>query len=366
MSVPLLDLKTQFVQLDEEISRSLLAVIERQDFILGREVGILEDKIAAYAGVAHAIGCASGTDALLLALTAYGIGAGDEVITTPFTFFATAGSIYRTGARIVFADIDPVTFNIDVDQVQKRITKKTRAIMPVHLFGQCADMTPLLALAKAHKLIIVEDAAQAIGAKYKGSCAGAIGHAGCLSFFPSKNLGGCGDGGMVLTNDAAVAEKLRMLRVHGSRDRYYHLMVGFNSRLDTLQAAVLLAKFKYLEGWSKKRREHALYYDRKFSGTNVQVPRVIEGNESVYNQYTVRVPGRDKLKDTLKAQGIGCAVYYPLALHLQECFSFLGYTHHDFPEAERATAEVLSLPIYPELTTQQQDEVVNAVLKGVS
>jgi dTDP-4-amino-4,6-dideoxygalactose transaminase len=366
MAVPLLDLKTQYAALEKELKEALSSVMERQDFILGREVGMLEEKIAAYTGASHAIGCASGTDALLLALTAYGIGGGDEVITTPFTFFATAGSIYRTGAKIVFADIDPVTFNIDVRDVERRITKKTKAVIPVHLFGQCADMGPLMALAHAHKLIIIEDAAQAIGARHKGRSAGTIGHAGCLSFFPSKNLGGCGDGGMVLTSDAAIAEKMRLLRVHGSRDRYYHSMIGFNSRLDTLQAALLLIKLSHLDGWSEKRREHARYYDNKFEQTSVCTPRVVEGNESVYNQYTVRVAGRDALREHLKARGIGCAVYYPLALHLQECFSFLGYKSGDFPHAECASGSVLSLPVYPELTRAQLDEVASAVLEWVA
>ncbi len=365
MTIALLDLKSQYNQIRNEIEQLVKISMERQEFILGPEVGKLEEAIALYSRSKYAVGCASGTDALLLSLMAYGIGQGDEVITTPFTFFATAGSIYRTGARIKFVDIDPKTYNIDVSGLAKAITKKTKAIIPVHLFGQSADMDPIMELAKKHGLKVIEDAAQSIGAKYKGRASGSIGDTGCLSFFPSKNLGGFGDGGMVLTNEEKTRDMLKMLRVHGCRDKYYHELVGFNSRLDTLQAVVLLVKLKYLDEWSLKRREHAKIYDELFKGSPVITPYIASGNESVFNQYVIRVPGRDELIKHLKEKAIGCAVYYPLPLHLQACFKDLGYKAGDFPESERASKEVLAIPVYPELTKDQQVVVANTVIEFI-
>jgi dTDP-4-amino-4,6-dideoxygalactose transaminase len=362
MQVPLLDLKAQYKTIEAEVRQAIDALCQRQDFILGEEVKKLESEIAAYSQAKFAVGCASGSDALLLSLLAFGIGGGDEVITTPFTFFATAGAIYRTGARIVFVDIEPKTFNIDVKKIKAAITKRTKAIMPVHLFGQCAEMDPIMELAKAYNLKVVEDAAQSIGSKYKGRFSGSIGDAGCLSFFPSKNLGGFGDGGMVLTNDEDIFTKLKMLRVHGSKDRYFHEVVGFNSRLDTLQAAVLLVKFKYLKHWNLARQEHALRYNQLFKGSKVLAPYIESYNESVFNQYVIRASERDALMKHLKEKGIGCAVYYPLPLHLQTCFKELGYTQGDFPESEKAAHEVLAIPVYPELAKEQQEYVAQTLL----
>lgn len=362
MQVPLLDLKAQYKIIETEVKQAIDALCQRQDFILGEEVKKLEHEIAAYSQVKYAVGCASGSDALLLSLMAFDIGKGDEVITTPFTFFATAGSIYRTGAKIVFADIEPKTYNIDVKKIKAAITKRTKAIMPVHLFGQCAEMEPIMELAKEYGLKVIEDAAQSIGSKYKGRFSGSIGDAGCLSFFPSKNLGGFGDGGMVLTNQEQTSEKLKMLRVHGSKDRYFHEIVGFNSRLDTLQAAVLLVKFKYLAEWNQARNEHASRYDQLFKGSNVVTPHIESYNESVFNQYVIRVTQRDALMKHLKEKGVGCAVYYPLPLHLQTCFKELGYKQGDFPESEKAAKEVLAIPVYPELAKEQEEYVAEAVL----
>lgn len=362
MGVPLLDLKAQYAVIKDEIEKAVQGLMARQEFILGPEVKELEEKIAVYSGAKFAVACASGTDALLLSLMAFDIGKGDEIITSPFTFFATAGSIYRTGAKIVFVDIDPKTYAIDVRQIEKKITKNTKAIMPVHLFGQSADMDPIMKIAKERNLKVIEDAAQSIGAVYKGKRSGSIGDAGCLSFFPSKNLGGFGDGGMVLTNDEKTRDNLKMLRVHGSRDRYFHEVVGFNSRLDTLQAGILLVKLKYLEQWSTKRREHAKIYDELFKGSAVVTPFIADGNTSVFNQYVIRVKNRDALMKHLKENAIGCAVYYPLCLHLQNCFKDLGYKEGDFPESEKATKEVLAIPVYPELTRQQQETVAATII----
>lgn len=362
MAIPLLDLKAQYAQIKNEIGSAVEGMMGRQEFILGPEVKELEEKVAVYSGSKYAVGCASGTDALLLSLMAFGIGKGDEVITSPFTFFATAGSIYRTGAKIVFVDIDPQTYNINTKLIEKKITKKTKAIIPVHLFGQSADMDPVMQLAGKCGLKVIEDAAQSIGAVYKGRKSGTIGDTGCLSFFPSKNLGGFGDGGMVLTNEEKTRDSLKMLRVHGSKDRYFHEVVGFNSRLDTLQAGILLVKLKYLEQWSAKRREHAKTYDELFKGSPVVTPVIAEGNVSVFNQYVIRVKNRDSLMKHLKEKGIGCAVYYPLSLHLQNCFKELDYKKGDFPEAEKATEEVLAIPVYPELKREDQEIVAQTIL----
>jgi dTDP-4-amino-4,6-dideoxygalactose transaminase len=297
---------------------------------------------------------------------ALGIGRGDEVVTTPFTFFATVGCIVRLGARPVFADIDPRTYNLDPGQIAAKITRKTRAILPVHLFGQMADMDPIRAAAKQHNLAVVEDAAQAIGAEYKGRRAGSLGACGCFSFFPSKNLGAVGDGGMIVTQDDALADRCDILRNHGSKPKYYHKYVGGNFRLDPIQAAVVLVKLRYLEAWHAARQKNAAYYDEKFAGTPVVTPHVEPHNRMIYNQYVVRVPGtRDAVKAALDSKKIGNEIYYPLPLHLQECFRDLGHKEGDFPQAERAAREVLALPVYPELARPQQDEVVAAVLDAV-
>ena len=318
----------------------------------------------------EAIGVASGSDALLLALMALGVKEGDEVITTPFTFFATVGAISRVGARPSFADIDPLTYNLDPNEVERRVTSKTRAIIPVHLFGQCADMDPIMEIAERHGLYVIEDAAQAIGAEYVtdngARKAGSMGHFGCFSFYPTKNLGGWGDGGMVTTQDEGLAQKVRMLRVHGSTDKYFHEAIGINSRLDALQAAVLLAKFPHLEEWNESRREKALRYQRLFEEVEyerlgITLPHVQHQNRHVFHQYVIRVPRRDELRYFLQQEGIGTEVYYPLPLHLQRCYRFLGYRKGDFPQAERASMEVLALPIYPELSPEAQGYVVERI-----
>lgn len=366
MSVPLLDLRAQFDTIRDEVLSSLLDVVRRQQFIMGEEVGKLEQAIADLCGVPHGIACASGTDALLLSLKVLNLKPGDEVVTSPFTFFATAGAIVNAGGKPVFVDIDPPTFNLSLDQVEAAVTPRTRAVVPVHLFGQMAPMECLLEMGGRHGFAIIEDAAQAIGARRRingtWKMAGQMGTTGAFSFFPSKNLGAWGDGGMIVTTDGALAERLRRLRLHGGAKQYHHDEVGTNSRLDTLQAAVLLAKLPHLAAWSAARRERAARYDAAFSGlAGVRTPVVAAGNEHIYHQYTVRAERRDALKAHLAKLGIGCAVYYPTPLHVQPCFASLGYRQGQFPEAERAAHEVLSLPVYPELTDQLQDQVIEAV-----
>jgi len=362
MSVPLLDLKAQYANIKEEILAAVGEVLESQQCIGGPKVVELEEKVAAASDCKYAVGVTSGTDAILNSLMSMEIGVGDEVITTPFTFFATVGCIARTGARPVFVDIDPRTFNLDPALIETAITKKTRAIMPVHLFGQMADMAPIMAAAKKHGLLVIEDAAQSITSMYKGSKAGSIGTAGCFSFFPSKNLGGIGDGGMVVTNDEELYNRLALMRNHGSKPKYYHKYIGGNFRLDPIQAAALLVKLPHLDDWSKGRRRNAEYYNEKFAGSLVQTPYISPDCVSIYNQYCIRVPRRDELKAHLQENNIGCEIYYPLPLHLQECFSYLGYKQGDFPEAEKAAGEVLAIPIYPELTDEMQDTVADAIL----
>ena len=375
MDVPLLDLKAQFKQIRDEINRVIAEVVESQEFILGPKVEDLEKAVAAYSGTSHAIGVSSGTDALLVAMMALGIGPGDEVITTPFSFFATAGLIPRLGATPVFADIEPNTFNIDAPRVYRAITKRTKAILPVHLFGQCADMDPILEMANDRDLPVIEDAAQSIGAEYGegGKRAGSLGTIGAFSFFPSKNLGCFGDGGMVTTHDAGLAEKIRALRHHGAKRAYDHQMVGGNFRLDALQAAVLGVKLEYLDRWSEARRENAKYYDRRLNeeglvdNGHVQTPPAIyarggDKNYPIYNQYTLRVKDRDALKAHFAASGIGCSVYYPIPLHLQACFIGLGHRAGSFPASERAAEEALSIPVYPELTFEQKEYVVQTLV----
>jgi dTDP-4-amino-4,6-dideoxygalactose transaminase len=366
VNVPLLDLVAQYRAIKDEVLPALQAVIESQQFVMGPAVPQLEVALARLAGATHGIACASGTDALLLPLKALALAPGDEVITTPFTFFATAGTIHNAGGTPVFVDIEPGTFNIDPAAVEAAITPRTRAIVPVHLFGQMAAMERLEAVARARGLRIIEDAAQAVGARRKiggqWRMAGENGWATGFSFFPSKNLGAWGDGGMMVTSDDALAERLRRLRLHGGAKQYHHDEVGTNSRLDSLQAAVLLAKLPHLAAWSAKRREHAAYYTRGLADLPAVRPPVLDpANEHIFHQYTVRVERRDELQAHLKSRGIGSAVYYPVPLHLQPCFSHLGYRSGRLPESEGASGEVLSLPVYPELTRDQLDCVIEAI-----
>jgi dTDP-4-amino-4,6-dideoxygalactose transaminase len=361
-----LDLRAQFATIRDEVMQAVTQVFESQYFILGPEVKLLEDEVAAKLGSKFAVGCASGTDALILSLLAAGIGEGDEVITTPFSFIATAGSIAYAGAKPVFVDIDPVSFNMNPALLEAAITPKTRAIMPVHLFGLPADMDPILAIARAHKLVIIEDAAQAIGSRYAGRFTGTFGDYGCFSFFPSKNLGGAGDGGMITTDDPAIAERLQMLRVHGSKKKYFHEMIGTNSRLHALQAAVLRVKLRHLDAWQQGRQNRAERYRRQFESAGLLSiisvpPRPPAKFEHVYNQFTIRSTRRDALKAFLQTAGVPSEIYYPLCIHLQEAFAYLGHAPGDFPESEKASREVLSLPVYSELPDAQQDHVVQAI-----
>jgi len=365
VNVPLLDLVAQYRTIKDEVLPAVQAVIESQQFVMGPPVPQLEAMVARLSHAKYAIACASGTDALLLPLKALGLKPGDEVITTPFTFFATAGAIHNAGGTPVFVDVDPDTFNIDPAAVGRAITPRTRAIVPVHLYGQMAAMERLLPFA-ARGLKILEDAAQAIGARRsidgEWRMAGELGWATGYSFFPSKNLGAWGDGGMMVTSDDALAERLRWLRLHGGAKQYHHDEVGTNSRLDSLQAAVLLAKLPHLAAWSARRREHAAYYSRALAGlSQVKPPAVDPANEHIFHQYTLRVERRDELQAHLKAKGIGSAVYYPVPLHLQNCFSHLGYAPGRLPESERACREVLSLPVYPELAREQLDYVIETI-----
>ena len=364
MKIPLLDLKAQYRSIKVEIDAAIKKVIDTQDFILGEEVRELEKEIAAYCGTKFGVGVASGTDALILSLRALGIGQGDEVITTPFTFFATAESISIVGARPVFIDIDPKTYNIDTASIENKITKRTKAIMPVHLYGQCADMDIIMDIAKKHDLKVVEDAAQAIGATYKGKKAGSIGNAGAMSFFPSKNLGAFGDAGMIVTNDEKLAQKIKSLRVHGSSARYIHSEIGTNSRLDNLQAAILRIKLKYLDGWLEKRRGNAKFYAEKFGGLPIICPYVPSCNTHTYHQYTLRVKtDRESLMKSISEEGIETRTYYPIPLHLQECYRSLGYKKGEMIESEKASSEAFSIPVSPEMTREEQDHVVNAIKK---
>ncbi|HSZ06974.1 MAG TPA: DegT/DnrJ/EryC1/StrS family aminotransferase [Steroidobacteraceae bacterium] len=380
-NVPLLDLKAQFAQIRSEVMPIIEQVCESQRFILGEHVLALEAEVARYCGSSAGIGVSSGTDALLLALMALGVGAGDEIITSPFTFFATAGTIARLGARPVFCDIDPVSFNLSPAAVQDFVERQCRvqagqlinratggrikALMPVHLYGQSADMQPLMAIAGAHGLKVVEDAAQAIGTEYQGTRVGSIGDIGCFSFFPSKNLGAFGDAGLCTTNDAQLAESMRVLRVHGGKPKYFHSVIGGNFRIDELQAAVLRVKLKYLDGWTEGRRRNAAFYDAAFAASGladrVVTPRAAKNGRHIFNQYVVRVQNRDALKDFLTGRGIGTEIYYPVPLHLQQCFAYLKHAAGDFPESERAARETLALPIYPELAQAQLEAVVAAV-----
>ncbi|HEX8209002.1 MAG TPA: DegT/DnrJ/EryC1/StrS family aminotransferase [Longimicrobium sp.] len=368
MQVPLLDLTLQYRQVADDVMAAIKGVVEDQRFVLGPVVERFEREVAEMLGVRHAVGCASGTDAILLAVRALGVERGEEVVTTPFTFFATAGAIHNAGGRPVFADIDPHTFNLDPAAAEAAVTGRTRAVMPVHLFGQMADMAAFRELGDRRELAVVEDAAQAIGARQQVGgrwvTTGTLGDSCAFSFFPTKNLGAFGDAGMIVANDAALAERLAKLRVHGGRQMYHHEEVGFNSRLDALQAAVLSAKLPFLQRWSAKRREHAAFYDEALAGIGeLATPLVAPGNESIFNQYTVRVRGgrREELRAFLAQRGVGSSVYYPVPLHLQECFAFLGHREGEFPESERACREVLSLPVFPELAAAQREHVARTV-----
>jgi len=414
MEIPFVDLKAQYAEIEEEVQRAVHSVFESQQFILGPNVKRLEEKIATYSTVSYGIGVASGTDALLVSLMALGIGQGDGVITSPFSFFATAGVVARLGAKPIFIDIEPDTYNLDpqklqelleagcdVDQetgkpVERKMGCAIRAVIPVHLYGQCADMDPIMEMAQRARVDIVEDAAQAIGAIYysKGldgkvqraktegwaleeragrwgegprtACrAGSMGRLGCLSFFPTKNLGGCGDGGMVVTDDEPLSETIRVLRVHGSQPKYHHHLIGGNFRLDELQAAILNVKFLHLERWTEARRSNARRYDSLFVeaglAERIQVPFVRDGNRHIFHQYVIRAPNRDKLREFLRSNGVGTEVYYPIPLHLQKCFEYLGYRRGDLPESEKASGETLALPIYPELSPEKQEYVVEQI-----
>jgi dTDP-4-amino-4,6-dideoxygalactose transaminase len=366
MNIPVLDLKRQYQTIKKEIDHALMRVVESGNFILGQEVEQFEKEVATYCQVKHAIGVASGTDALLLSLKAVGVGPGDRVIVPSFTFFATAGVVSNVGAQPVFADIEPKTFNIDVDHVKQLLkadTNKTiKAIIPVHLYGQMAEMDSIMELAQRQNLYVVEDAAQAIGAVYKGRRAGAIGHFGCFSFYPTKNLGAYGDGGLVTSNDDGLADKIRLLRVHGSRPKYYHHLVGFNSRLDAIQAAILRIKLKYLDRWSTQRATHAEQYTKTLMGIpGLATPFVADSQRHVFHQYTIRVQNgkRDALQNRLKEQGISTEIYYPLSLHQQKCFEHL--KRGSLTQSEQASHESLSLPMFPELTTEERDKVCQTI-----
>jgi dTDP-4-amino-4,6-dideoxygalactose transaminase len=371
VNVPLVDLKAQYNSIKAEIDVAINRVLEHGQFILGPEVKAFEEEMAAYCGTKYAVGVASGTDALHLALLACGIKPGDEVITTPFTFIATAESITKCGAKPVFVDIDPKTYNIGPAQIEYKISKKTKAILPVHLYGQPAAMERILDIARQHNLKVIEDCAQALGAEYKGKKVGSLGDAGCLSFFPSKNLGAYGDGGMVVTDDAQIAETVRILRVHGSKASYQHVMHGFNSRLDALQAAILRVKLKHLDKWNELRRNKAALYTRLLSRIDdIELPHFEKNCKSSCNYYTIRLKdsrlNRNELRKHLESKGIQTAVYYPLSLHLQEVYKYMGHKPGDFPQSERAQEQVLTLPMYSELNKEQIEEVAGEIRKVTS
>jgi dTDP-4-amino-4,6-dideoxygalactose transaminase len=360
-----LDLKAQFAAIRNEVMQAVERVLDSQQFVLGAEVERFENSMAALTGVRHAVGCASGSDALLLSLLALGIGPGDEVITTPFTFVATAGSVARVGAKPVFVDIQPETFNIDPAQIRAAVNERTRAIIPVHLFGLPAELEPILQIAKEYRLAVVEDSAQAIAARYHGAPVGSLGTVGCFSFFPSKNLGGCGDGGLVVTSDSALATRLRLLRVHGSSRKYHYEILGINSRLDALQAAILSVKIRYLEEWTRGRQHLADRYSSLFTEHGldnlIKLPSTPAGCLHVYNQFVIECPERDRLRQFLRESGIPTEIYYPQPLHLQPAFAYLGYQRGQFPVAESASRKALALPIYPELSEENQAAVVCAI-----
>ncbi|MCX6354553.1 MAG: DegT/DnrJ/EryC1/StrS family aminotransferase [Candidatus Aureabacteria bacterium] len=362
MAVPFLDIASQYKSVQADLEKALLEVARSGKYILGERGAALEKKLAEYVDVPYAVGCASGTDALILSLRALGVGPGDEVITTAYSFFSTASCIALVGATPVFVDIDPRTYNIDPRGVEKKLSIRTKAVIPVHLYGQPAEMEPLLALSKEWGVKIIEDACQSLGADYKGRRVGSLGDVGCVSFYPTKNLSGMGDGGMIFTRSPAIAERLRSLREHGAKTRYVHTMVGYNSRLDELQAAVVLVKARLLEEWTEKRRANAKFYSELFMGSAVGAPYDLPYVRHVYNQYVIRVADRDTLMEHLRSKGIGCAVYYPVPLHLQECFKTLGYIKGSMPVSEKASGETLALPIYPELSGEQMGEVARELV----
>jgi len=364
MKVTMLDLSEQYQSLREDILKTLDDVMSKSQFILGENVKKLEKDVATYSRVKHGIGVANGSDALHISLEGCGVGVGDEVIVPSFTFFATAGAVARTGAKPVFVDIDPKTFNIDPSKIEAAITENTKAIIPVHLYGQMADMDPIVEIAKKYNLFIIEDAAQAIGSQYKGKAVGELGTTACYSFFPTKNLGAYGDGGMIVTDDDEIGEKMRVIRVHGSKPKYHHHILGYNSRLDELQAAILNIKFPHLDTWGNLRREKAENYTKLLHeslGDKVVTPYVEEHNYHVFHQYTIRVERRDELQNFLKDNGVSTMIYYPKPLHLQPVFAELGYKEGDLPETEKASAEALSLPMYPELKLEEQEYVVSKI-----
>jgi dTDP-4-amino-4,6-dideoxygalactose transaminase len=361
--VPLLDLRAQLATIREEIRAAVDKVLESGTYIMGPEVKEFEKEVAEYVGVKHAIGVGNGTDALLLTLDAMGIGPGDEVITTPFTFFATAETVSQLGATPVFVDIDPKTYNIDVNQIREKITPRTKAIIPVHIFGQPADMDEIMEIAREHNLYVLEDAAQAMGSEYKGKKIGSIGHAATFSFFPTKNLGGYGDGGMVVTNDDELAQKIRILRVHGSNPKYYHSMVGYNSRLDELQAAMLRVKLRYLDQWNDARREKAALYNELLKDTPVVTPYHAEDRKHIYHLYIIQAEERDALMAYLKEQGISCGVYYPVPLHRQEVYKDLGYGENSLPNAEYMANRTFAIPLYPELPEEEMVRIAETIKK---
>ncbi|HAL55227.1 MAG TPA: hypothetical protein DCP63_01795 [Bacteroidetes bacterium] len=365
MNIQMVDLVSQYKNIKQEIDEAVHRVLDSGHYILGKEVGEFESAVAHYLGTNHAIGCASGTDALQVAMMAFGIGHGDEVITTPFTFVATAETIALLGAKPVYVDIDPRTYNIDPAAIGAAITKKTKAIIPVHLYGHSADMDPIMEIAGRYGIPVIEDMAQAMGAEYKGRKVGGIGAIGCISFFPSKNLGAFGDAGMVVTNDAVLAEKVRMIIVHGSKKKYYHELLGVNSRLDTVQAAILNVKLKYLESWHEARRKAAQQYNQLFQGNTVALPSEASYARHIYHQYTIRLKHRDAVSRHLAEKKIPHAVYYPIPLHQQQAFLQEGSAKGAFPVSEKAADEVLSLPMHTELTSEQQQVIVSAVLEAL-
>jgi dTDP-4-amino-4,6-dideoxygalactose transaminase len=361
MSIPLLDLRAQYLTIKDEIDRAVLNVLDTGKFILGPEMKALEAEIAAYCGVEHAVAVGNGTDALVLTLKGLGIGPGDEVITTPFTFFASAETVALVGATPVFVDVDPVTLNMDLDQLENKIGPKTKAIIPVHIFGQMLDMEKVMEVANRHDLKVIEDAAQAIGAEYRGKRAGSIGHAGTFSFFPTKNLGAYGDAGMIVTNDEQLAARLRMLRFHGCQTKYYHEIIGYNSRLDEMQAAILRVKLRYLDSWNEGRREKAQVYDDLLNTNKVTLPGKDPNAKHIYHLYVLRTQDRESMMQRLANAGVANAIYYPVPLHLQEAFKDLCYRAGDFPVAEEACRQALAVPCYPELTPEQQKMIVDIV-----
>lgn len=367
VSIPLLDLKAQYLAIKEEIDQAVLGVLDSSKFIFGPEMKTFEEEIAAYCGTKHAVAVGNGTDALVIALKSCGIGSEDEVITSPFTFFASAESIAQVGATPVFVDVDPQTLNMDVAKLEEKITPRTKGIIPVHIFGQMADMDPILALAEKHNLKVIEDAAQAIGSEYKGHKAGSLGDAGTFSFFPTKNLGGYGDGGMIVTNDDALAAEARMLRFHGCKTKYFHDEIGYNSRLDEIQAAILRVKFRYIDQWNNARAEKASVYNQLLAplaeAQEVILPFTDVERKHVFHLYVLRTSAREKLMATLSDKGIANAIYYPVPLHLQNALAYLGYKAGDFPVAEEACTQALAIPCYPELNQSQQEEIAQVILE---